>query len=323
MSQQNIHLTRAQKAISTEMRGLEALNQALSDELNIPFLQLVEKILTLEGRVIISGMGKSGHIGRKIAATLASTGTPAYFVHPAEASHGDLGMITPQDLILALSWSGETRELGDMINFAKRFNVPLAAFTSNAHSALGKAADFLLALPKAEEACPIGMAPTTSTLMQLALGDALAVTLLEARGFSSLDFKAFHPGGKLGASLRYAREIMHKADALPLAPLGTTMAEAIPLMTQKGFGCLGIMQGETLIGIITDGDLRRNMHPNLLQSPVESVMHKHPLTARPEQLLSELLELLNRNKITAVFVCENAKPVGILHFHDLLRAGVA
>jgi arabinose-5-phosphate isomerase len=274
--------------------------------------------------VIVTGMGKSGHVGRKIAATLASTGTPAYFVHPGEASHGDLGVITKDDAIIALSWSGETAELRDLTDYAKRFGVALIAVTASADSTLAKAADIALVLPAAKEACPLGLAPTTSTLMQLALGDALAVALFESRGFTALQFKEFHPGGKLGASLTFVRDVMHQGDAVPLVPLGTRMSDALVVMTGKGFGCVGVTDtGSALVGIITDGDLRRHMRDDLLKSPVDAVMTRNPKSIRSDQLAAEALEILNARKVTALFVVDKTKPVGLVHVHDLLRIGVA
>jgi arabinose-5-phosphate isomerase len=276
------------------------------------------------GRVIVTGMGKSGHVGRKIAATLASTGTPAFFVHPSEASHGDLGVITPDDVIMALSWSGETVELKDLVDYSRRFNIGLIAITAAADSTLGKAADAVLVLPQAREACPHNLAPTTSTLMQAALGDALAVALLERRGFTALDFGKLHPGGRLGAMLKFVRNLMHTGDAIPLVAAGAPMSEALVEMSAKGFGCVGITDARgSLIGIVTDGDLRRHMRPDLLQARVEEVMTRSPKTVTPDQLASEALEILNSSKITALIVAEAGKPIGIIHIHDLLRAGVA
>ncbi len=314
----------ALRTLTVEAAGLAALNAALSNGLGEPFDAAVALLKRVQGRVIVTGMGKSGHVGRKIAATLASTGTPAFFVHPGEASHGDLGMVTADDAILALSWSGETVELRDLVAFSRRFAVGLVAITSDAESALGKAADVVLALPRAEEACPNGLAPTTSTLMQLAIGDALAIALLEERGFTAADFRTFHPGGKLGAVLAQVRDIMHGGAALPLKPVGTAMSEVLIEMTAKGFGCCGIVDAAGLLaGIVTDGDLRRHMKGDLLALPVETVMTRGPKTARPDQLASEILDVMNRSKITALFAVEGGRPVGILHLHDLLRAGVA
>jgi arabinose-5-phosphate isomerase len=281
-------------------------------------------IASAQGRLIVTGMGKSGHVGRKIAATFASTGTPAFFVHPGEASHGDLGVITPNDVIMALSWSGETAELKDLIDYSRRFRIALIAVTAAAESTLARAADVVLLLPTTREACPHNLAPTTSTLMQAGLGDALAVALLENRGFSALDFSKLHPGGRLGAMLKFVANLMHSGDAIPLARLGTVMADAVVEMSSKGFGCVGITDAEgSLAGIITDGDLRRHMGPDLLEARVEDVMTPSPKTVRPDQLASEALEIINSSKITALIVAEAGKPVGIIHFHDLLRAGVA
>jgi arabinose-5-phosphate isomerase len=275
--------------------------------------------------VIVTGMGKSGHIGRKIAATLASTGQPAYFVHPGEASHGDLGMIQQGDVILALSWSGETSELADIITYSRRFQIGLISITSKLESALGSEADVCLALPKSEEACPNGLAPTTSTTMQLALGDALAVALLEAKGFTAQDFRVFHPGGKLGAKLTFVRDIMHRDDRVPLVKLGVAMGEAVVQISAKGFGCVGVVNTDgTLAGIVTDGDLRRHMRPDLMVAKVDDVMTRAPRTVTPETLGVEALEMLNSRKISAMLVLDQSnKPCGIVHLHDLLRLGVA
>jgi arabinose-5-phosphate isomerase len=304
--------------------GISALVTAMQNGLGQPFAAAVELIRGARGRVVVSGMGKSGHVGHKIAATLASTGTPSFFVHPAEASHGDLGMITPDDVIMALSWSGETAELKNLIDYSRRFRIGLIAVTAEAGSTLGQAADVVLALPPAREACPHNLAPTTSSLMQLALGDALAIALLDSRGFTKVDFHNLHPGGRLGAALTFVRALMHAGAAAPLAPRGARMADALVEMSAKGFGCVGITESPgTLIGIITDGDLRRHMRANLLDAKVDEVMTKAPITVRPDQLASEALEMLNSAKITAMFVVEDGKPVGIVHLHDLLRAGVA
>jgi arabinose-5-phosphate isomerase len=269
-------------------------------------------------------MGKSGHVGHKIAATLSSTGTPAFFVHPAEASHGDLGMITPDDVIIAMSWSGDPAELKNLINYSRRFRIGLIAVTSEATSTLGQAADIALVLPPAREACPHNLAPTTSSLMQLALGDALAIALLESRGFTALDFRDLHPGGRLGAALTFVRDLMHTGPEMPLKPMGTKMSDAIVEMSAKGWGCVGITDAaERLVGIITDGDLRRHMRPDLLDAAVEDVMTRGPNTVRPDQLASEALQIINSLKRTVLFVVEGERAAGIVHMHDLLRAGVA
>jgi arabinose-5-phosphate isomerase len=316
-------ISSALRTLDAEAGGVAALSAAIRGALGEPFAAAIGLIAKAQGRLIVTGMGKSGHIGRKIAATFASTGTPAYFVHPGEASHGDLGMITKDDVIMALSWSGETAELKDLIDYSRRFRAGLIAVTAEATSTLAKAADVVLLLPQAREACPHNLAPTTSSLMQLALGDALAVALLESRGFTALDFRGLHPGGRLGAKLKFIRDVMHSGAALPLAATGTTMADAIVVMTAKGFGCVGITEGARLAGIITDGDLRRHMGPDLLAAKVEDVMTRNPKTVAGDQLVSEALELLNSSKITAVFVVDNGAPAGIVHLHDLLRAGVA
>ena len=318
----------ALRTLETEAGGIAALIAAIRDGLGAPFAEAVNLIHAARGRVIFTGMGKSGHVGRKIAATLASTGTPAFFVHPGEASHGDLGVITPDDVIVALSWSGETAELKDLTDYSRRFRIGLIAVTADAASTLGQAADVVLTLPQAREACPHNLAPTTSTLMQQALGDALAIALLESRGFTPLDFRIFHPGGRLGAMLKFVRDVMHTGAAVPLAPLGTRMADAIREMSRKAdeyvAGCVGITDPDgRLVGIITDGDLRRQMRSDLLDLTVDTVMSRSPKTVRPDQLASEALELLNSSKVSVLIVVEDGRPVGIVHFHHLLRAGVA
>jgi arabinose-5-phosphate isomerase len=314
----------ALRTLDTEAEGIAALVAAMSDGLGAPFVAAVETIRAARGRVIVTGMGKSGHVARKIAATFASTGTPAFFVHAADASHGDLGMITSDDVMLALSWSGETEELKELINYSRRFRIVLIAITVNVESTLGKSADIVLALPEAREACPHNLAPTTSSLMQLALGDALAMALLESKGFTAVDFGVFHPGGRLGAALKFVRDVMHPGDAVPLIKRGALMSEAIVEMSAKGFGCVAVLEPDgKLAGVVTDGDLRRHMRADLLQVPVDKVMTTAPKTVRPGQLASEALLLLNSSKITALIVVESERPVGIVHFHDLLRAGVA
>ncbi|HYZ45020.1 MAG TPA: KpsF/GutQ family sugar-phosphate isomerase [Xanthobacteraceae bacterium] len=314
----------AVRTLEVEATGITTLSSAIHDGLGRAFIAAVELISGARGRLIVTGMGKSGHVARKIAATFASTGTPAFFVHPSEASHGDLGMITPDDVIMALSWSGETAELKDLIDYSRRFRIGLVAITAVADSTLGRAADVVLAMPQAREACPHNLAPTTSTLMQAALGDALAIALLESRGFTAVDFSRLHPGGRLGAMLKFVRDIMHTGSDIPLASVGTRMSEAIAEMTAKTFGCVGITDHRgLLVGIITDGDLRRHMSANLLDLKVEEVMTSQPKTVRPDQLVSEALELLNSMKKTQLIVVDAGRPVGVVHFHDLLRAGVA
>jgi arabinose-5-phosphate isomerase len=313
----------ARQVLALESEALTALAASLDDR----FAQAVSLLAGASGRVVVSGMGKSGHVARKIAATLASTGTPALFVHPAEASHGDLGMIVTGDAVLALSNSGETPELADLVGHAKRFGLPLVGITGRPGSTLARAADVALVLPEAPEACPMGLAPTTSTTMQLALGDAIAVALLTRRGFTAADFRVFHPGGKLGARLSRVRDLMHGADELPLAPPETPMDVAIVAMTARRFGCLGVQGADgTLLGIITDGDLRRSLEAGstLLSRSAAEVMTRAPRTVRPDTLAAEALHEMNTRAITTLFVVdEHARPVGILHIHDLLRAGVA
>lgn len=317
----------ARNTLELEAKGITALANALDGELGKEFVKAVEAISKAQqnnGRVIISGMGKSGHIGQKVAATLASTGTPAFFVHPSEAGHGDLGMITANDAVIGFSWSGETVELSALINYTRRFNVSLISVTSKADSALALASDVKLILPRSDEACPHGLAPTTSTTMQLAIGDALAIALLEYKGFSASDFKVFHPGGSLGASLSYVRDLMHKKEALPLVGADMLMGEALVVMTEKSFGCLGI-EGENgeLQGIITDGDLRRHMSARLVDMKAGDVMTTNPKTVPSDLLASKALEIINSLNITTLFVVDDDKPVGILHLHDLLRAKIA
>ncbi len=314
----------ALRTLETERDGLTILMQAIGNGLGPLFTGAVETIAAAKGRVIVTGMGKSGHIGRKIVATLASTGTPAHYVHPAEASHGDLGMIQTDDVIVALSWSGETAELADIIGYSRRFRVPLIALTSNAESTLGRASDICLTLPKAKEACPNGLAPTTSTTIQLALGDALAVALLERRGFTADNFRVFHPGGKLGARLKLVRDIMHEGERLPIVGIEAQMEEAIGEIGRKGFGAVIVVNGDgTLAGIVTDGDLRRNLRPDLATLPVTAIMTKTPRTIAPDALVASALEMEEASRITALIVVENGRPVGLVHYLDLLRAGAA
>jgi arabinose-5-phosphate isomerase len=304
----------ARSVLHTEAAGLHALAAGLTAS----FGNAVDLLARATGRVVVS---------RKIAATLASTGTPALFVHPAEASHGDLGMIVQGDALIALSNSGETAELADLVAHSRRFGVPLVAITARASSTLAAAADVALTLPIAAEACPMGLAPTTSTTMQMALGDAVAVALLTRRGFTAADFHQIHPGGRLGTRLRRVRDLMHPGDAMPLAPPELPMDRALLLITEKRFGCLGVVNASgRLVGIVTDGDLRRAMGPDLLSRKVASVMTPAPRTIAPDALAGEALHTMNANErpITALFVVDaTSRPLGILHIHDLLRAGVA
>ncbi len=287
------------------------------------FADAVDILAGIRGRVIITGVGKSGHIGSKIAATLASTGTPAFFVHPSEANHGDLGMIARDDAIVAISWSGETAELKGIVGYARRFAIPLIALTSRETSALAREANVVLKLPRADEACPHGLAPTTSTLLQLVMGDALAIALLEARGFTPEHFRTFHPGGQLGANLMRVSDIMHSGDEMPIVPLGTGMPDAIIELSRKRFGCVCVVDSEgRLAGIVTDGDLARNLHRNLGDLAVEDVMTRAPKTVGPQLMASAAIGFLNDNNIGALIVAEGDQPLGIVHFHDLLRIGV-
>ena len=306
-------------------RVLQIEAQALlgfAEKLDGGFSDAVEILHKVRGRVVLTGVGKSGHVGRKIAATLASTGTPSFFVHATEASHGDLGMVGPDDAVLAVSKSGETRELADVLAYCKRFGIPLLAMTARADSALGRAADVLLLLPDAPEAADRVDAPTTSTTLQIALGDALAVALLERRGFTALDFRVFHPGGKLGAALRMTGDLMHGRNELPLVTPETPMSQALLVMTEKRFGCVGVVDaGGRLEGLITDGDLRRHLD-GLFDRTAGEVMTRGPKSVTPATLAGEALKLMNDSRITVLFVVQDGAPVGILHVHDVLRAGV-
>lgn len=290
----------------------------LADSLDIAFDEAVDCLLHINGRIAVTGIGKSGHIAKKVAATLSSTGSPSFFIHPAEASHGDLGMLTKGDAVLAFSNSGETVELTDIIAFAARHRLPLIAVTKQPDSTLGKNADYVLQLPDVKEACPIGCAPTTSTTMQLALGDALALTLLQAHGFRPEDFRRFHPGGKLGKKLRQVREIMHVGDALPLAGPHAPMGDVIYIMSSKGFGAVGIVEEDKLRGFISDGDLRRHMTPDLLQKKARDIMSLHPFSLSPECLVEKALALLSERKITSSFVVDHDRVIGFIHVHDML-----
>ena len=314
----------ALRTIAAFRQGLAEVAAALENGLAEPFAAAVAVLDGISGRVIVTGVGKSGHIGSKLAATLASTGTPAYFVHPAEANHGDLGMIAKDDAIICMSWSGESVELKGILAYSRRYRIPLIAITSGESSTLAREADVVLKLPKAPEACPHGLAPTTSTLMQLAIGDALAVALLEARGFTAGDYHQFHPGGRLGASLTHIGEIMHKGERVPLVRAGTKMYDAIIEITSKGFGCVGVvMQDGRLAGIITDGDLRRHIGDDLMSKRVDDVMTRSPKTVPADTLVAKALDIVNSSAITALMIVEDERPVGIVHLHDLLRVGAA
>ncbi|MCE3230092.1 MAG: KpsF/GutQ family sugar-phosphate isomerase [Alphaproteobacteria bacterium] len=316
-------LETARTTLLTEISGLQALAASLDGN----FEEAIDMITTLSGRVIISGMGKSAHVARKVAATLASTGQPAYFVHPGEASHGDLGMITPQDLVIVFSYSGQTQELNSLIAYTRRFNIPLIAITGKETGTLAKVATLVLPLPEVAEACPMGLAPTTSTTMMMALGDALAMALLSQRGFSSKDFRILHPGGNLGNSLARVGDRMHKGGELPLVKEDTPMSDVLLEMSAKGFGCIGVTNDQGfLIGVITDGDLRRHMSPDLLTQKAADIMTLNPATILPDTLMAQALAFLNQKSITSLFVVESltapAKPCGIIHIHDFLRMGV-
>jgi arabinose-5-phosphate isomerase len=315
----------ALRTIKAEKSGLADLERALGNGLSVPFSEAVRKIRATPGRVVVTGIGKSGHVGTKVAATLASTGTPSFFVHPVEANHGDLGMITTRDAIIALSWSGETSELQGIVSYSRRFSIPLIAITSGENSTLAREADIVLCLPKSQEACPHGLAPTTSALMQLAIGDALAVALLEARGFSAVDFKTFHPGGKLGATLSHVGDVMHKDDEMPIVPAGTSMRTALMTLSAKRFGCVCILgEDGRLAGIITDGDIARHLDKNLVELKVDDIMTRNPKTVLASTLATSAMGLLEHHNISALVVTdEDRRPVGIVHFHDLLKIGVA
>lgn len=316
-------LARAAEVLRLEAQALEQLARDVGDG----FLEAVEIIEKVEGKLIVTGMGKSGHIANKAAATFASTGTPAFFVHPGEASHGDLGMVTSADVVVALSNSGNTRELNDIIAYCRRFSIPLIAIVGREQSILAEAADVALVLPKVPEACPNGLAPTTSTTASLALCDALALVLLDRRGFTAEDFALFHPGGALGKKLLRVHDIMFDRSHLPLCQEETLMSEALLIMTETGFGCIGVVEGELLVGIITDGDLRRHMSSDLLSRKAGEVMTRNPHSIRPDALAVEALATMNGpdtgKPFTSIFAVAEGKPVGFLRMHDILRAGVA
>lgn len=315
-------LDEARRVLTLEAQALETLAQSLDES----FEEAITLLLQTQGRVILSGIGKSGHIANKIASTFSSTGTPAFFVHPGEASHGDLGMLTPQDTLIILSFSGETPELSDMLNYAKRFGISLIAITQKANSTLAKVAHTTLLLPPFPEACPMGLAPTTSTTLMLGLGDALAISLLKRKEFSEIDFKKLHPGGLLGRKLLHVFDVMRSYEELPLVLKGTLMSEALVEMTAKGFGCIGIMDtNKKLAGIITDGDLRRHMNPALLSQRVEQIMTPTPKTIVGSSLAAEAVRIMNQEAITNLFVIdkESNHLVGLLRLHDCLRAGIA
>lgn len=317
---QGADVAAARRVLALEAGGLAALGHTLDGT----FARALDRLAAVSGRVIVTGMGKSGHVARKIAATLASTGCPAQFVHPGEASHGDLGMITDKDAVMALSNSGNTAELADIVAYCRRFRIPLIAITARSDSALATDADAALILPRAEEACPMGLAPTTSTTMMMALGDAIAIALLERKGFSADDFKVLHPGGSLGQKLVRVGSLMRGADELPLCRPDAPLSEAILVMTNRTFGCVGVNDEDgRLIGIITDGDLRRHMNPDLLKMTAGEVMTRGPKTIGAQALAAEALGVMNASNITSLFVVEAQRPIGIVRMHDCLRVGIA
>lgn len=312
----------AKRTIDREVEALRMMENQFDENLT----KALDMIQETKGRIIVTGMGKSGHIARKIAATLASTGTPSFFVHPAEASHGDLGMVTNDDKIIAISNGGESRELSDILLYAKRYGIPLIAITKNPESTLGKAGDIVLKLPDDGEACPLGLAPTSSTTATLVLGDVLAIALMERKGFSKTDYKQRHPGGKLGAILQKVSDLMHKGDDMPIVNEDTPMQEALLVMTSKMLGCVGIVDNDgKLVGIITDGDLRRWLTSDVLNKKVSDVMTKNPKVVSPDILAAEALNIMNNTGrgITQLFAVQDGKPVGIIHIHDCLRIGAA
>ncbi len=309
-------LSSAKKTLSIEQRGIKTLSHIFNNN----FYNAVKTIFNTKGRVIVTGVGKSAHIGNKIAATLSSTGTPSFFVHATEASHGDLGTIKKNDCIIAISNSGETLELSNIINYSKRFNIPLISITGNSKSSLHKKSTYGILYKKPIEACPLNLAPTTSTTMTLVIGDCIAISLLELRGFKSNQFKNYHPGGNIGKDLTYVSEIMHKKSDLPLAKDSELMSSALLTMTKKSFGCVGVInKNKKLVGIITDGDLRRNMGQNFFKKKASEIMTKKPSVCDINLLIGEALNLMNTKKITSIFVCKNKEPIGIIHIHDLLR----
>ena len=315
----SMDIVQAQRVLELESKGLLALSSSLGDTI----LRSINILDSATGRIVISGMGKSGHVGRKIASTLSSTGTPSIFVHPGEASHGDLGMINTGDAVIVISNSGETPEMADVVAYTRKEKIPLILITSSNLSTIGEQSDEVLILPKTEEACPLGLAPTTSTTMAMALGDTIAVLLMKKTGFTEEDFKLRHPGGKLGKRLLQVSDIMHTGDAVPLAAKDSLMSDIILQITSKSFGCIGIIDDKmNLIGIITDGDLRRHMSDSILSLKASVVLTPNPISIQPSALASEALVTMNNSKITNLFVTQNNSVVGIIHIHDLLRAGV-
>ncbi|MBU0726275.1 MAG: KpsF/GutQ family sugar-phosphate isomerase [Alphaproteobacteria bacterium] len=316
-------IAHARRVIDIEADALKTMSAQLDGKLGETLASAAQALAALKGRVIITGMGKSGHIARKLAATFASTGTTAHYIHPGEASHGDLGMIGPEDAVIAFSKSGDTSELADILHYAKRFRIPLIGVTEREGSSLAEAADFPLIIPACPEACPMGLAPTTSTTLMLALGDALAVTLLQRKGFTADDFRVFHPGGKLGKQLMKVKALMRPIERVPLVTRDQPMSEVMLDISEMGTGCAGVVDADgRLTGIITDGDLRRHMAPTLLAQPAGTVMTASPQTIRPDALAAEALAIMNERRITGLFVVDDSKPLGFVHIHDLLLAGV-
>jgi len=315
-----VELAIARRVLQMEADAIRTLASCLDQE----FTAAVDAVFSARGRVIVTGVGKSGHVARKIAATFASTGTQAYFVHPTEASHGDLGMISPADVVIALSKSGETAELSDIIHYTRRFGIPLIAVTTRPASALGRSGDIRLILPDAPEACAETNAPTTSTTLMMALGDALAVALLERRGFRASDFKLYHPGGRLGSMLLAAGDIMHCGDRLPVIPEGSSLADGVRIISEKGFGCVGVTdRSGRLSGLVTDGDLRRHIAGGMKALTVDEVMTRAPVTETADTLAASVLRRMHEKKITQMFITDSGRPVGLIHMHDLLKAGLA
>ena len=309
-------INRAKKTLSTEIKELKALSKVFNDH----FYKAVILLSKVKGRVIVTGVGKSAHIGNKISATLTSTGTPSYFIHATEASHGDLGGIRKNDCIVAISNSGETSELNNIINYSKRFDVPLISISSNKNSLLNKNSTLGILYKKPNEACPLNLAPTSSTTISLVIGDCIAMALLELKGFKSSQFKNFHPGGNLGKDLIRISEIMHTGQSLPLAKETDKMNKTLITMTKKSFGCIGVLNNsKKLVGIITDGDLRKNMNNSLFNLKASELMTKNPTTGDKKMLVGEALNTMNNKKITNLFICEKKIPIGIIHIHDLLR----
>ena len=306
----------AKRTLSSELSSIKNLKHTF----NTNFCKAVNLIYNTKGKVILTGVGKSAHIGNKISATLTSTGTPSYFIHATEASHGDLGSIKKDDCVIAISNSGETSELNNIIQFTKRFNIKLISITSNSKSKLHKNATVGILFKKPVEACPLNLAPTSSTSMTMIIGDCLAISLLELKGFKSKQFKNVHPGGNLGKDLKNLRDVMHEGKKLPLAKINEKMSKALITMTKKSFGCIGVINNKNqIVGIITDGDLRRKLNSKFFDKSASEIMTRNPTLANKNMLVAEAINLMNTKKITSLFICENKKPLGIVHIHDLLR----